>query len=94
VSRPKKRTQEEIDKAVERYVNGESVEALCREYNISRAGFYLWVNKAKQAATTQLRLEEIGENGLAVEERIKLELENRPSARTTSACARHSSSAW
>lgn len=43
------RSQEQIDKAVRRHLEGrESVVALCREYKISRAGFYLWVKKYKE----------------------------------------------
>lgn len=69
------RPQKEIDKAVERYLGGEPVDSLAKQYKISRAGFYLWVKRAKQEATTKQRLTEIGEKGVETEKRISKDLE-------------------
>lgn len=69
------RPQKEIDKAVERYLKGEDVDSLARQYGVSRAGMYLWIKKAKAAATTSARLAEIGPKGIETEKRISKDLE-------------------
>ena len=77
ITKKQKRSQKDIARAVERYVKGEDVATLCREYGVSRAGFYLWVNKAKAAATAAARVAEIGEKGVEQEAMIALRLENK-----------------
>lgn len=69
------RPQKEIDKAVERYLKGEDVNSLARQYGISRAGMYLWIKRAKNAATAKQRLADIGEKGVESEKRISKDLE-------------------
>lgn len=71
------RTQKDIDKAVERYIAGEDVMSLARQYGVSRAGFYLWVKKAKEKATAARRIDEIGVKGVEHETKINLSLENK-----------------
>lgn len=39
---------EVVEQAVRRYLDGESVEALCKYYNVSTAGFYNWVRRVKK----------------------------------------------
>jgi transposase len=44
---------DQIDEAVKRYMAGESVAVLAKRYKISKPGFYLWVQKYKQALLEQ-----------------------------------------
>jgi len=66
-----------IEEAVQRYLQGEDVNSLARQYGMSRAGMYLWIKKAKQAATANMRLHDLGPKGIAREKRISVELENK-----------------
>ena len=75
MSRQVTRPQKEIDQAVERYLNGENVNKLAKQYGVSRAGLYLWIKKAKDAATNNQRLSEIGAKGIETEKRISKDLE-------------------
>lgn len=68
------RSQKEIDAAVKRYLAGESVNGLTKEYRISRAGLYLWIRKAKEGAATQARNRELGPKGMEQETRINKDL--------------------
>lgn len=69
------RPQKEIDRAVELYTKGEPVDSLAKQFKISRAGLYLWIKRAKQEATAQQRLSDIGEKGVETEKRISKDLE-------------------
>lgn len=51
--------QKAIDKAVARYLGGESVIALAKEYKISRAMFYLWAKKYKRNVLEQAARKDI-----------------------------------
>lgn len=68
------RSQKEIDAAVKRYIAGESVNGLTKEYKISRAGLYLWIRKAKQGAATEARNRDLGPKGVEQETRINKDL--------------------
>ena len=48
---------------------------MCDRFGVSRAGFYLWVKRAKNAATDRARLDSIGAKGVETEHRISKELE-------------------
>lgn len=69
------RSDKEIEKAVERYLKGENVNSLAKQYGISRAGLYLWIKKAREAATEKSRLDAIGVKGAETETRISKDLE-------------------
>lgn len=75
-SMPRKttRSQKEIDSAVKRYLAGEAVNGLTKEYKISRAGLYLWIRKAKEGATTEARNRDLGPKGVEQESRINKDL--------------------
>jgi transposase len=71
------RPQKQIDQAVERYLKGEDASSLARQYGVSRAGFYLWVNRAKKNAVNEARAKDIGPQGVAKEAEINVRLENK-----------------
>lgn len=66
--------QKEIDKAVKRYLEGEDVNTLARDYKMSRAGMYIWIRKARENAATAHRSAEIGPKGVESEARISKDL--------------------
>lgn len=79
-----KRPQHVIDEAVKRHLNGESVEALAKHYKISRAGFYLWVSKAKAAMLAKAaavdmtpKEKELSDKRILIAEIQNLKIENR-----------------
>lgn len=72
--RPNTRSAEERTAAVKRYADGEQVVSLCKEYKVSKAGFYFWVRKAKEEAAKQARAIEIGPRGVEQEIRINKDL--------------------
>lgn len=75
---PKTKTPaDKIAQAVRRYMAGEAVETLAKEYRVSTAGVYLWLKKAKEEAARNKRLAEIGPKGVAKEDSISKELRLR-----------------
>lgn len=65
-----KRPQHEIDAAVKKYLQGEPVESLAKQYKVSRAGMYLWIKKARTEATHEARVRDIGKAGVDRESQI------------------------
>jgi hypothetical protein len=74
MARKTTRSQKEIDSAIKRYLAGESVNGLSKEYRISRAGMYLWLKKAKAEATQVKHVREVGKRGVEQEVRINKDL--------------------
>lgn len=79
-----KRPQHVIDEAVKRHLAGEPVSTLAKHYKISRAGFYLWVAKAKQAMLAKAstvdmtpKEKELSDKRVLIAEIQALRLENR-----------------
>jgi transposase len=50
MARKSQHSQATIKRLVQRASRGESVEALAKEFKISRAGAYLWIRKVREAA--------------------------------------------
>lgn len=71
--RPPQRTQETIDEAVKRHLEGkEQVTTLCKYYGVSKAGFYLWVKNYKDRVMAQSRRVGMSPEGLEKAERSEL----------------------
>jgi transposase-like protein len=71
---PKKATPEQINQAVKRYLEGEQVVALAKEYKISVPGFYLWIKRAREAAAAQAALVDISPKQQEKDQAISLRL--------------------
>jgi transposase-like protein len=50
MARKSQHSQATIKRLVQRASRGESVQALAKEFKISRAGAYLWIRKVREAA--------------------------------------------
>lgn len=71
--RPAQRTQETIDEAVKRHLEGkEQVTTLCKYYGVSKAGFYLWVTNYKNRVLEQSKRSGMTTEGIEKAERSEL----------------------
>jgi transposase-like protein len=67
-----------IEKAVKRYLQGnESASALAKEFNVSRPGFYAWINKYKAAMVEQARKSNMSAGTIDKFQKVDLTIENQ-----------------
>ncbi len=71
-----KTPQHIIEKAVNRYLQGESAGTLAKEYKISRPGFYLWVNKYKEQLVEAAKRANVSAPNIDKAQKVDLVVEN------------------
>lgn len=67
---------DKIQKAVKRYLEGEQVIALAKEYKVSRPGFYLWIKKYKEDMIEEAKHKNMSAPSLDKAEKVNLVVEN------------------
>ena len=72
----KHNTIEKIERAVERYLNGEPASTLAKEHRISRPGFYLWIKKYKEARINEAKRSNMTAASVDKAEKVDLAIEN------------------
>ena len=67
-----------IERAVKRYLQGnESAVALAKEFNVSRPGFYAWINKYKAMMVEQARTANMSAGTIDKFQKVDLTIENQ-----------------
>lgn len=71
-----KTPQDKIERAVNRYLQGEPASTLAKEYKVSRPGFYAWINKYKAAQIERSRKANMSAGTIDKHEKVDLAIEN------------------
>lgn len=64
-------SRDAIEKAVKRYMAGEQVTALAKEFKVSVPGLYLWIKKAKEQAAEHAKYDGMGTGAKAQDQVLK-----------------------
>ena len=70
-----KHTSDQISKAVQRYVQGDQVTVLAKEYKVSVPGMYLWIAKARDEAAEQVRRQAMSPGTVEIDKKVNVELQ-------------------
>lgn len=72
-----KTPEDRVKSAVKRYLAGEQVQALAKEYKVSRPGFYLWINKYKEDLVAQAKRAGMSAESIEKSDKVNLAIENQ-----------------